>query len=431
MKAAEFKSIIQNQEIEKEKILSKYKIIPRDININRIKKLLDYPNALVILGVRRSGKSTLSWLIMDKHKYGYINFDDEAHYGIKASDLEQLLKAFYDLYGSTLDYLVLDEIQNVNGWELFVNRLIRTNKVIITGSNSNLLSRDLATYMTGRHSDIILFPFSFKEFIIYKGVDYKNIKPKRYSTEVSAQMLKILGEFIKLGGFPESYKFGLERVKSIFGDIVSKDIIRRYEIKNVASIEELSKYLVSNFSKEITFSKLRGIIGIKKIETIRNYVNYLTNAYLIFYLERFSFKLKNQIIAPKKVYCIDTGIINSIAFTASDNIGKLMENIIAVELQRRKANFNDYGVFYWKDANQREVDFLLKRGKVVEQLIQSTYASSKEEVSKREITNLIVASNELKCNNLLVITWDYESEEKIEGKDINFIPLWKWLLNIN
>ena len=431
MNAAEFKRIIQNQEIEKEKILSQYKIIPRDVDMSRVKKLLNNPNALVILGVRRSGKSTLSWLIMEKHTYGYINFDDEALYGIKSSDLEQLLKAFYDLYGSNIDYFVLDEIQNVKGWELFVNRLIRTNKVIITGSNSNLLSMDLATHLTGRHSDITLFPFSFKEFIMYKGVDYAEIRAKSYSTEVSARMLKLLAEFVKFGGFPESYTFGLERVKSIFGDIISKDIIRRYKIKDIGSLEKLSKYLVSNFSAEITFSKLRNVTGIKKIETVRNYVNYLKNAYLIFYLERFSFKLKQQMVSPKKVYCIDTGIASSIAFTTSDNLGKLMENVIAVELLRRKTNSDNHDVFYWKDASQREVDFLLKRGKTVEQIIQSTYVSSKEEISDREIKNLLVASEELRCNNLLVITWDYEAEEKTEGKRIKFIPLWKWLLNVN
>ncbi len=428
MNAAEFKRIIQNQEIERNKILSEPGIIPREINIDHIKKLLLYPNALVILGVRRSGKSTLSWLIMDKNRYAYINFDDEALYGIKSSDLDMLLKAFYDLYGSSVEYFVFDEIQNVEGWELFVNRLIRTKKVIITRSNSNLLSRDLATHLTGRHSDITVFPFSFREFLRYKGIDYKDIIIRGYSTEVSAQILKLLAEFMKFGGFPESYKFGLERAKSIFGDIVSKDVIRRYSIKNIKSIEELAKYLIYNFSAEMTFSKLRNISGIKKIETVKNYVNYLTNSYLIFYLERFSFKLKQRIISPKKTYCIDTGIINSIISVSSDNLGKIMENVVAVELLRRKAYSDNYDIFYWKDASQREIDFLIKREKSVEQLIQVTYSSSREETNNREINNLITASKELRCNNLLIITWDYEAEEKIEEKKIRFIPLWRWLL---
>lgn len=428
MNAAEFKRIIQNQEIERNKILSEPEIIPREINIDHIKKLLLYPNALVILGVRRSGKSTLSWLIMDKNRYAYINFDDEALYGIKSSDLDMLLKAFYDLYGSSVEYFVFDEIQNVEGWELFVNRLIRTKKVIITGSNSNLLSRDLATHLTGRHSDITVFPFSFREFLRYKGIDYKDIIIRGYSTEVSAQILKLLAEFMKFGGFPESYKFGLERAKSIFGDIVSKDVIRRYSIKNIKSIEELAKYLIYNFSAEMTFSKLRNISGIKKIETVKNYVNYLTNSYLIFYLERFSFKLKQRIISPKKTYCIDTGIINSIISVSSDNLWKIMENVVAVELLRRKAYSDNYDIFYWKDASQREIDFLIKREKSVEQLIQVTYSSSREETNNREINNLITASKELRCNNLLIITWDYEAEEKIEEKKIRFIPLWRWLL---
>ena len=214
-----------------------------------------------------------------------------------------------------------------------------------------------------------------------------------------------------------------------YEDIIQKDILLRYKIKNKATFTELAKYLVSNFSHEITYNKLKDITSIKNVHTIKNYVNYLSNAYLIIILERFSFKLKNQMIAPKKLYCIDTGIINSVAFSFSEDFGRIMENLVAVELLRRKSyGTPDTELYYWKDHQQREVDFVIKKGKNIEQLIQVTSASEHNQIEKREYTGLLKASEELRCKNLLMITWDYEIKETIDGKEITFIPLWKWLL---
>ena len=429
MDIAEFKKVIQNQEGERDSMLKNPDLINRDVGTGLVEKSLKHPNIIAILGIRRCGKSTLSWILLKDRKYAYINFDDELLYGIKVDDFDRLLKAFYDLYGDDLQYFLLDEIQNVKGWELFINKLGRTKKVIVTGSNSNLLGGELATHLTGRYNSITLFPFSFNEFLAYKKVPNDYFYGKEFRTERVAKALKYLEEYIQYGGFPEGYKFTHDRLKSTFRDIITKDVTRRYRIKNIESIESLSKYLISIYSNEISFSSLRNIVGIKKIETVKNYLTYLENSYLFFLMERFSFKLKQQMIAPKKIYCIDTGMINAMTVGNSRNIGRLMENLVAVELLRRKNYSNDMiEVYYWKDHNNHEVDFLIKAGKNVVELIQTSYVSDLNLINRREIDNLIKASEELHCNNLSIITWDYESVIEKEGREITCIPLWKWLM---
>ncbi len=422
MNTVEIKRIVQQQAKERDSILAS-EIIERDIP--NLMSFLKHPNILAILGIRRCGKSVLSWLLMKKVIYGYINFDDESLYGTNASDLNSILQAFYELYGE-IDYFVFDEIQNVTGWELFANRLRRTKKIIITGSNSQLLSSELSTHLTGRHIDFHLFPFSFKEFCIYKEINITEIKKSEFTTTTSALMSKSLEEYTELGGFPESYKIGTPILKSIVGDIITKDIIKRYRVKNVKVIESLAKYLISNFGNEISFNKLKNIFTIKKVETIKNYVGYFENAYLIFVVERFSPKLKLQIIAPKKIYCIDTGIINAISFGLSKNIGKIFENIVYIQLLRTK-NYSTE-LYYWKDHQQNEVDFVVKQGTKIKELIQVCYDIDSDKTKAREIRALLKASEELGCRNLFIITQTKEMEEKIENKKIKFIPLWKWLI---
>ena len=425
MNISEIKRIIQEQEGEREYILENEGIIERDVDAKLIKESIRYPNVLAILGMRRCGKSVLSWLVMKGKKCGYINFDDEALYGIKAKDLNNILKAFYELYGD-VDYLVFDEIQNVLGWELFITRLRRTKRIIITGSNSQLLSGELSIHLTGRHTDLLLFPFSFREFCRYRDIGIA--KGSEYTTQSAAKMQTALMEYIRKGGLPEAHTHGKATLKSIFGDIVTKDIMMRYNIKTNA-IESLARYLATNFSSEISFNKLKEPFAVKKLQTIKNYVGYFESAYLFFILERFSYKLKQQIIAPKKIYCMDTGIINSVSFKFSENLGRLFENVVAIELKRRNRE-----IYYWKNHQQEEVDFLVKEGTRVKQLIQVCYDIGVPKTKDRELRALIKASRDLKCRNLLVITRDYESEETVEWsgekRKVGFLPLWKWLLGL-
>ncbi len=418
----DFKSIIKEQREELEKIEREEKIIERT-NLEESKIALKYPNILAILGIRRCGKSIFSYLLAKPHKFAYINFDDERLAGLKSGDLNKILESFYEIYGD-IEFIILDEIQNIDNWELFVNRLRRTKKIILTGSNSKLLSGELSTHLTGRYLNKLLFPFSFKELLKLKDFKENNV----YTTQEKAKIMGLLQEYLELGGFPEAYKFGRGIILRIYEDILTKDILLRHNITKREEIKKLAKYLITNSSGEITYSKLAKIFNIKHVSTISNWISFLENAFLIFRLERFDFKLKQQFIAPKKVYCIDSGLVNSIGFQFSENKGEIIENEAALELQRRKAIDKSLEVYYWKNHQQNEVDFVLKRDKKIESLIQVSYINSKEEIKEREINSLIKASKELKCKNLVVITWDYESEEKFYGEEIKFVPLWNWLL---
>lgn len=427
MNVEELKKIIKAQKEEINETFEREKIINRDTPDERLTGFLTHPNLLVILGVRMSGKSIFSTLLFKEKKCGYLNFDDERIIDFKSKELDLILQAFYELYGSDVEYVILDEIQNVVGWELFANRLRRTKKIILIGSNSRLLSGELATHLTGRYIDFTLYPFSFIEFLSFKDKIPK--KEDFYSTKIISELKNTLIEYLSHGGFPEVYKFGKTILIKTYEDILQKDILLRYKIKNKTTFKELTKYLITNSSNEITYRKLKNIISIKNVHTIKNYIDYLSTAYLLFTIERFSFKLKNQTIAPKKIYCIDTGIINSVSFKFSENIGKFIENLVAIELLRRKSYwYTDSEVYYWKDHQQREVDFVLKKGSKVEQLIQVVYASDSNEVKDREYISLVKASEELRCNNLLIITWDFEGEKTKNKKKIIFIPLYKWLL---
>ncbi|MCX9083612.1 MAG: hypothetical protein CVT48_06430 [Thermoplasmata archaeon HGW-Thermoplasmata-1] len=423
MDIEKIKRIIREQRVELKEILGSGQMIKREIPIEGLKTSLSAPNILAIIGVRRCGKSTFSAMLGGDRNYGYLNFDDERLLGMATGDLNQVLQAFYELYGNDLDFLILDEIQNVPGWELFANRLRRTKRVILTGSNANLLSGELATHLTGRHVAFTMYPFSFKEFLKVRGID-----ADLYSTKSIAEIRNALQEYIKIGGFPEADILGRGIVSGIYGDIVHKDIVLRHRVRNVGALSEMANHLVSMFSREFTYKALMRISGIKSINTVRNYMGYLESSYLIFSLKRFSFKLKEQSMAPRKVYCVDTGIINSAAFKFSEDRGRMMENIVAVELLRRISYFGNGEIFYWKDHQNREVDFVVKSGNPGGSLIQVTYASTREGIEEREIKNLVRASGELGCSDLLLITWDYEGEEVVDGKKIKIIPLWKWLL---
>jgi predicted AAA+ superfamily ATPase len=427
MNLEEVKRVVISQREEVEEKFRNERIIDREPEINSLKRFLTHPNILAILGIRRSGKSVFSWQISKGELFGYINFDDERLYGVKAKDLDLVLQAFYELYGD-VDYIILDEPQNVEGWELFANRLRRTKRVIITGSNSKLLSGELATHLTGRHIDFTLTPFSFREYLSFKGVDLS--KEDFYSTRKTAEIKRFFEEYMKIGGMPEAYMFGRGILVRIYSDIIEKDVLRRIKIRMKETFKEFTKYLISNIASEFTIRKLSHIFEVKDVHTVKNWIDALESSYLFFILERYSPKLKQQIIAPKKIYCIDNGLVNTISFKTTEGHGKLMENLVAIELLRKKNYwYNDLEFFYWKDHQQNEVDFVLKEGLQIKQLIQVTYISSKREIDRREIKALVKASDELKCKNLIVITWNYEDKLNINNKTIKYIPLWKWLLN--
>ncbi|MEM0476514.1 MAG: ATP-binding protein, partial [Candidatus Aenigmatarchaeota archaeon] len=342
------REILERQKVEAKEILSK-EIIPRE-NIKNIDRYMDKPLIKVITGIRRSGKSLLALLLLKDKNYGYANFDEKELTTIKLDDLLNYLK---EVFGD-FKFLLLDEIQNVNGWELWVNSLQRRGyNILITGSNAKLLSKELATHLTGRYIEFENFPFSFREFLIFKKFDTNNLF---FLKEKQGLVKKLLMEYLEKGGFPEYLVYNLDKnyLETLFQSIIYKDVVKRWNIKYPRKIDDLARYIISNYSSRYTYTKLKNSLDFRSVLTVENYMKYLEEAYLIFSLERFSFKVKEMKKSPKKVYCIDTGMINAISVKFSKDIGKLMENLVFLEFKRKGLKEN-ISIFYGQ-FNDNEVD---------------------------------------------------------------------------
>ena len=412
--------IIERQKKEIEEKL-KQTLIDRDI-LKKLRKNLENDIVKVITGVRRSGKSTLAILLLKDKNFGYVNFDEKE---LTKQKLDDILSSVKEIYGN-VEFLLFDEIQNVNGWELLANSLQRRGyNLIITGSNAKLLSKELATHLTGRYLEFENYPFNFREFLRCENFDVEDIK---YSKEKQGELKNLLRKYLEVGGFPEYVlkNLGKDYVETLFRSVIYADVVKRWNVKYPTKIDDLARYLISIHSREYTATKLRNILGFRSTLTVEKYVKYLEEAYLIFSLERFSFKPKEFLKSPKKVYVVDLGLANTVSAKVTQDIGRLMENLVFLELKIRGLKENRQ-IFYLK-INDKEVDFVIKEGLRIKQLIQVNYASNRDEIEKREIKSLIKASELLKCNDLLLITWDYEDEIKIKNKIIRCLPLWKWLL---
>jgi len=379
----------------------------------------------VVVGPRRAGKSFFAVHELRRvGTFGYVNFDDETL--AKTKDYDEVIAAVNSVYDSP-KYLLFDEIQNLDRWELFVNRLQRQGYfLILTGSNSKLLSRELSTHLTGRHAQVNVFPFSFKEAL---GAD----EGKATSSELKAR----LHQYLTFGGYPEPTVKKLDfddYLSALFDSIIYKDVARRYRIRSVQAMDDLAIYLLSNIAREFSHNTLAKVTKMKSTHTVEKYLGYLEETFLLFRLNRFSPKVKEQLGSNKKIYCIDNGIIHAKAFKLGSDTGRLYENAVAAQLKRWESE-GSVEMFYWKSQQQEEVDFLLKEGRNITLLIQVCTDVSDPETKKREVRALLKPQKELKCQNLLVITADYEAEEQLEwygisGK-IRFVPLWKWLLQEN
>jgi hypothetical protein len=413
----------QRRDIER---LSEERLIKRDFEVN--KRFLGSSIIKVIIGPRRAGKSVFAISMLNGEKFAYINFDDEEL--LKVSNYNEFLKHLTEIYGD-FKFLLLDEVQNLSRWELFVNRLQRSGyNIVVTGSNSMLLSRELATHLTGRHIQIPILPFSFREFIRSKEIDYHS--GKEILHEEQGKIIKALRDYLESGGFPEVVMKGLEPkpyLSTLVDSIMFKDVVKRYNVRFPASIYSLVRYVADIHSRELSSNSARKALGIGSVHTVENYLSYIEQAFLAFRVRKFSSKAKARMNAPSKVYVIDNGIINALAFKTSEDIGRLMENTVAGELLRRSELSSKFNIHYWRNEGQKEVDFLIKEGTRIKQMMQVTYASSKEEIKKQEVENLVAASKELRCSKLFVVTWDYEGKITVKGKRIIFTPLWKWLLS--
>jgi Predicted ATPase (AAA+ superfamily) len=404
----EIKSVLKEQREDAENLMSR--AIPRDVPKEELLANLSIPNVLAILGVRRSGKSTLSLLLLKDKNFAYVDFDDERLRNLKSEDLHMVEQAIYELYGN-VDYILFDEIQNIQGWEPFVSRLRKTKRIILTGSNSKLLSGELATSLTGRHVDFTLFPFSFKEFLRFKGVNYS----EPLTTRERAEIKNYLREYMSIGGFPEALLLNSRQiVNSIYNDILFKDVVQRLKIKRISKFKEFSSAVISLYSSEVSLNRIARMLRID-YKTVDEWFYGLTSSYLIYSVERYIGKL-SRIAENKKVYVVDMGIIQEVSI--KKDMGRLMENLVAIHLLRKNQN---KGVYFVKGEDY-EVDFLDEKNG---ELIQVTY--DEEGIKERELSALTKASSSLGFKPKIV-TWDVEETMDYNGKKIELEPLWKFLL---
>jgi len=413
---------------------------PRNFNFNLLN--LDFINDIV--GIRRAGKTYLMYYLLryliqkkkiDKRATIYINFENRRLYPLKENYLNQLMEFIFSekLFEKFPKiYLFLDEIQNLDRWEQYIRSIYDEFKgkikVLLSGSNEKLLQREYSRLLTGRHLTVRVFPLSFSEFLAFKGIslDRREIILERERSIIK----KELENYIEFGGFPEVV-LGEEKkeiLQQYFVDIITKDVLFKERIgKDITLVEELGTYLINNVAQLTSFRRLANFFQSRgrkiSLPTLQHYYRLFEEAFLFFHSRIFSYKIKDQMQHPLKIYCIDSGLINTLSFRFSPDWGKLYENAVAVELRRRGKN-----VYYWKDSQFREVDFVIKEGLGVSQLLQVCFEVDNEEIKKREIVSLLKASEELSCGNLLIITKELEGKEEVKNKKVTYCPLWKWLL---
>ncbi|KUH32061.1 hypothetical protein APY94_11135 [Thermococcus celericrescens] len=401
--------------------------VPEDIRVNK---------AITIIGPRRAGKT---FYILQKfsrlRKSGkaavFFPLDDDRIYPPTPEDLSTLVKVFYELFPDAEEkYLFLDEVQNVPNWELFVKRVMERDgfRVYLTGSSSKLLSREIATALRGRTLTFEMLPFSFREFLRAKGIEVA-----RYlSTREEALLKALLREYLEFGGFPEVVliedRYLKRKTLSEYVDVMLyRDVVERHGVKNLKAVRLFLKLLITSFAKEFSVNRtaryMKGIgVEVSK-NTLYSYFDYFEEAYVIFQLKKFSYNLREVEKSLPKVYVVDTGLINAYSLRFGETLGRLIENAVFLELKRREKE-----LYYFKDERGREVDFLVKEGKDIPELIQVSYSLETPETFERETSALLGASEELGCENLTIINWDRDEVIEVGGKKIRLIPLWKFLL---
>lgn len=407
---------------------------------DKLSEFIKYDKVISITGVRRSGKSfiirQLAKGLIDSginvERTLIVNFEEPEFENCDLKDLMKIHEAYMEIMEpNNKPFIFLDEIQNVPKWEKLVRSLNERKEafITITGSSSKLLSEELATILAGRQIYFEIFPLSFKEFLNFKKIEIKEMK----DILLNSQKIKsLIWAYLKFGGFPEvvineNEEFKIRILRSYYEDIITKDVVRRFKIRKIEELRSLAKFYLTNIASPITLNSVSKFFK-SPTETVSRFTDYIETSKAIFFVKRFSFSFKEQEKSPRKIYSIDAGLSNAVGFRFSDNYGRLMENIVAVELKRKQSENPLIEIFYWKDYAGREVDFVIKKGLDIHQLIQVSFASDRSEVQERELKALIRASKDIKCQEMLVITWDYEAEEEFKGKKIKFIPLWKWLL---
>lgn len=388
---------------------------------------LDSPLAQIVIGVRRSGKSTLCHKVLQGKsvRYAYVNLDDDRLASLHTEDLNTVLSCIYQLYGTDISYIFLDEIQNVDGWYLFVNRLLRTNiHVFITGSNAKLLSSELATHLTGRYNEIRLFPFSYSEYCAYHKIDVVGI-----TTKAEAERKVAFTNYINDGGFPEMQRMRNKRgyIESLIEAILQKDIQSRFKIRNIEALRKIAHHLINNSCQEMNYAEMAKVFGMSD-KTLQKYISYLQQTFLIQTLNKHSYKSMER-ISGSKAYIVDPGLQNNRENSmAAENIGWRLENVIYIELLRRCSNEYLDVYFYKPGPRGKEVDFVICDKNKSLELIQVAYEIDSPKALMRETSALIAASGPLRCERLTLIAFAETRDVEIAEKTIHIKSAIDWLL---
>lgn len=378
---------------------------------------------LIISGIRRCGKSVLMQQIRDRlvEKDFFFNFDDERLANFKLDDFQKLQECFVELFGEQHTYY-FDEIQNIEGWERFVRRLYNAgNKIVITGSNARMLSRELGTHLTGRYIQVEIYPFSFQEYLAMNEIPV-NAKTL-YTTTGRATMVKSFVKYMECGGFPKFLQDGsVSYLTSLYESIIYRDILTRNGLTNEKEMQELMFYLASNATKRVTYSSLGKVVGIQHPDTIKKYLEYIQQTYLISQLFRYDPSVKKQMMSPKKIYFVDNAIIKRIGFNATENNGVFLENLVFIELKRR-----GWDVYYY--ADKKECDFIVRKGLHISDAYQVTLKMDSPQTREREIAGVREAMQAYSLSKGYILT--FEGKETInfdDGTIVEVVPVWEWIL---
>lgn len=400
------KNAILNQRKERDRLLGMPYLIRQ--TVYDFDELLQSPNIKLLTGPRRVGKSTQAILMLRGKNFAYLNFDDnELLKNWDESLAEKILAEVYPNY----EYLLLDEVQNVDGWDVWVSKLFRRGvNLVITGSNANMLSGEMASVLTGRYLEIKMLPFSFEETSRFVGADFSR------------------DDYLKNGGYPETLSqraITQTYLQTLFDSVIYKDVVQRHKIRNVTDLNNVATFLLSNFTGTFSYNDVADDLGFSSVSTTKKFMDYLHEPFLFYYLDRYNNKLKLMKKAPRKVYVVDNGFVSSKAFNLSENLGKLLENQVFVELLHRGYDA-EKSLFYYHSRNDKETDFVVREGSKVTGLIQVCYDMSKEKTEKREVDSLVECAQELNCDNLTIVTWNEERLIDKKGYTIKVVPVEKF-----
>jgi predicted AAA+ superfamily ATPase len=412
-----------NKQILQEVIIDQSALTLKETDVKRFGIIGTNDSEIVVIsGIRRCGKSTLMQEIRNTNseKDYYLNFDDDRLLHFTVDDFQTLLELLGEMFGKQTTFY-FDEIQNIRGWERFVRRLYDYgNKVYVTGSNASMLSRELGTHLTGRFYQIELFPFSFLEYLKLKQIDID--RKDLFSTDGKAFIKSEFNNFFNQGGFPAYLKTtNRSYLKSLYESILYRDVMVRNSLTNEREMLELVYYIASNTSKLISYNSLAKAIGVKNATTVKNYLSFLQDSYLIFLVSKYDVSVKKQIQNHKKVYFIDSGLIRELSFQHSENNGRLLENLVFIELRRMAKE-----VYYHNQKH--ECDFVIKEKNIITEAIQVCWSLYDSITRKRELNGLLDAMEAYNLSSGIILTESEEEELIVESKKIHVIPVWKWLL---